>query len=478
MFISTTQSEPEMNVVENSHYDVVIVGAGPAGLFAAHELADIGLNILIVDMGKDIDQRSCNMSEMQYCKHCSPCDIMCGIGGAGTFSDGTLNLRPDIGGDLIEYTKNVQDAWELIDYVDSLFVNCGASNKVYMPNDSETEQLKKTAASVGARFIEVKQRHIGSDNSQKVISRFKKLLEQKRINFLLNTEVTDIFVENNICKGILTSNNNKITARYTLIAPGRIGGDWVNDLVEKHSIKAQYTGVDIGVRVEVPAIIMNPITKINRDPKFHIYTKKYDDFVRTFCTNEQGFVVKEEYEGFIATNGHSFHSKKSENTNFAFLVHIELTEPIENTIKYARSVAKLATTIGGGKPVLQRIGDLRRGRRSTAKRIDRNPVINTLSEVTPGDISMAMPHRIVMDIIEGLESLNKIIPGVASDSTLLYAPEVKFYSMKLCVNEQMETSIDNLFAAGDGTGLSRDIVNAAATGILAGRGILNYENPV
>ncbi|MDD4498205.1 MAG: FAD-dependent oxidoreductase, partial [Methanosarcinaceae archaeon] len=258
--------------------------------------------------------------------------------------------------------------------------------------------------------------------------------------------------------------------------PGRRGCDWVSEMASGHGIAARYGGIDIGVRVEVPAIIMDPVTKINRDPKFHIQTRRYDDFVRTFCTNMRGYVVKEEYEGFIATNGHSMTNIESENTNFAFLVHIELTKPMENTTKYARSIAKLATTIGGGKPVLQRMGDLRRGRRSTRERLAKNLVINTLKDVTPGDISMALPHRIVMDIIEGLETLNEIIPGVASDSTLLYAPEVKFYAMHLQVDRKMETNIKNLFAAGDGAGLSRDIVNAAATGILAARGILEKES--
>ena len=241
-------------------------------------------------------------------------------------------------------------------------------------------------------------------------------------------------------------------------------------------IKAHYAGIDVGVRVEVPALIIDPITSINRDPKFHVYTHRYDDFVRTFCTNERGFVVKEKYDDFIATNGHSMRDEESSNTNFALLVRVELTSPTENTTRYGRSIAKLATTIGGGKSVIQRMGDLRRGRRTTEERLKRNPVQNTLEEVTPGDISMALPHRLVMDIIEGLEVLDKIIPGVASDSTLLYAPEIKFYAMKLAVDRHMETTIKNLFAAGDGAGLSRDIINAAATGVLVAQGIL--EKPV
>lgn len=464
-----------MHTTADDRYDVVIIGSGPAGMFAANELAGHELKTLIIDVGRDIDKRYCPMDSGMECIHCKPCNIMCGVGGAGTFSDGTLNLRPDIGGDLSKFVGSTEEAWELVEYVDRIFLECGAPEKTYCPQAQEVEELKRRAASVGARFIDIKQRHIGSDNAPEVIGNFKSMLDEKRVSFLLDTKVDDLLVENNICKGVRLEDGRRIISRYTLLSPGRVGGEWVNELVSRHSIKAHYAGIDIGVRVEVPAIIMDPITRINRDPKFHIRTPKYDDFVRTFCTNEHGFVVKEEYEGFIATNGHSMKNITSQNTNFAFLVHVELTHPIENTTKYAKSIAKLATTIGGCKPVLQRMGDLRRGRRSTEKRIARNTVINTLKDVTPGDISMAMPHRIVMDIIEGLETLDKIIPGVASDSTLLYAPEVKLYAMEIEVDEHMQTSVRNLFAAGDGAGLSRDIVNAAATGVLAGRGILWTE---
>jgi uncharacterized FAD-dependent dehydrogenase len=343
---------------------------------------------------------------------------------------------------------------------------------MYIPKGEEVELLKRRAAAVGARFIEITQRHMGSDNAPKVIGNFEKDLKDRGVEFLLSTKVDDLIIEDNACMGVVLKDKSEIRSRFTIIAPGRVGATWIDEVVKKHKIGAKYAPIDVGVRVEVPAIVMDPITKINRDPKFHIQTKTYDDFVRTFCTNEHGFVVKEEYEGFIATNGHSMRNQESENTNFAFLVRVELTEPIENTVRYGRSIAKLATTIGGGKPVLQRMGDLRRGRRSTESRIMKNTVVNTLKDVTPGDISMALPHRIVTDIREGLEVLNEIIPGVASDSTLLYAPEVKFYSMQVLVDRNMESSVKNLFAAGDGAGLSRDIVNAAATGVIAARGIL------
>ncbi len=452
-------------------YDVIIVGAGPAGMFAADELAG-RLDTLIIDQGRDIDRRECKMKRRGICTHCDPCDIMCGVGGAGTYSDGTLNLRPDVGGDLAEQTGDAEYAWELVDHVDKVFVRYGAPGQMYIPKGEEVELLKRRAAAVGARFIEITQRHMGSDNAPKVIGNFEKDLKERGVEFLLATKVDDLIIEDNTCAGVVLKDGSQIRSRFTIIAPGRVGATWIDEVVKKHKIGAKYAPIDVGVRVEVPAIVMDPITKINRDPKFHIQTKTYDDFVRTFCTNEHGFVVKEEYEGFIATNGHSMRNQESENTNFAFLVRVELTEPIENTVRYGRSIAKLATTIGGGKPVLQRMGDLRRGRRSTQMRLMKNTVINTLKDVTPGDISMALPHRIVTDIREGLEVLNEIIPGVASDSTLLYAPEVKFYSMQVLVDRNMESSVKNLFAAGDGAGLSRDIVNASATGVIAARGIL------
>ncbi|HDI73244.1 MAG: FAD-dependent oxidoreductase [Candidatus Altiarchaeales archaeon] len=454
-------------------YDVVIIGSGPAGMFAAHELLkEKNIRVLIIDEGKDIKNRKCPMGETIKCAHCTPCNIMCGVGGSGTFSDGTLNLRPDVGGDLTSLTKDERLAWDLIDEVDKTLLKFGTPKRIYGRDKKGVTELKRKAASVGVKFIEIPQRHIGTDRAPRVIERFAEYLRKNGIKFLLQTRVEDVLVKDGVCKGVRLKNGKEIKARYVIIAPGRIGAPWLNKLIDKHKIKAKFGPIDVGVRVEVSSIIMDPVVKINRDPKFHIRTRTYDDFVRTFCMNHEGFVVKENYDGFVGVNGHSRTDKKSNNSNFAFLVRVTLTKPVENTIKYGKSIAKLATTIGGGEPILQRIGDLRRGRRSHRERILQNPVQNTLRDVTPGDISMALPHRIVTDILEGLEKLNEVIPGVASDSTLLYAPEIKFYATQVSVDKNMETSVKNLFAAGDGAGLSRDIVNAAATGILAGRGIL------
>jgi uncharacterized FAD-dependent dehydrogenase len=453
-------------------HDVVIVGAGPAGMFAAHALAE-KKKVLIIEWGKDVSERICTSTQMKQCTKCKPCNIMCGVGGAGTFSDGTLNLRPDIGGDLQQLTGDKDYAWLLVKKVDDVFLKYGTPGVLYEPTRDQFEAWSRKAASAGAKFISIPQRHIGSDHSPELISKFRDDLKSKGVEFLVDTLVDDLIVENGECKGVRTGKGEEIFAKDTLIAPGRVGADWINTLVARHKLKAKFGPIDIGVRVEVPAIVMDPITRVNRDPKFHIFTRMYDDFVRTFCTNAEGFVVEERYDGFVGVNGHSKKDKKSENTNFALLARIHLTEPVENTTVYGRSIAKLATTIGGGRPIVQRMGDLRRGRRTTSSALAKNIVVHTLSDVTPGDISMALPHRIVVDILEALDVLDKIIPGLTSDSTLIYAPEAKFYAMELQVNKRLETNIKHLFAAGDGVGLSRDIVNASATGILAAQGILS-----
>ena len=472
------------------HWDVIIIGAGPAGMFTANALIEeMGdLKILIIDRGKAVGDRSCKALETGVCIQCPVCGIMCGEGGAGTFSDGTLNLRYDIGGDLTEYTGSRDRARSLVELVDDVFVRFGAPSLSNQVGKDKIAELELRAASMGARFINIPQRHIGSDMAPQVIKKFTDHLRLKGVAFLLETEVDDLLVENGICEGVKLKepdddnrdddnnnndrNNKNLYSRFVLSCPGRVGIRWVEEIFQKHDIKATFGPIDVGVRVEVPAIIMDEVISINRDPKFHIRTNRYDDFVRTFCTNSHGFVVKEKYDEFVGVNGHSHKERDSANTNFAFLVRVDLTEPLDSTCEYGRSIAKLATTIGGGNPIVQRIGDLKRGRRTTRSRLERNHVINTLESVTPGDISMALPHRIVMNIIEGLDKLDEIIPGVMSDSTLLYTPEIKFYSMKIKVDEGMETSIGNLFAAGDGMGLSGDIVNASATGILAASGIM------
>jgi len=446
----------------------VIIGAGPAGLFAAYELVDkTSLNVLVVDKGKDINQRQCpSASEIRRCVKCKPCNILCGLGGAGGLSDGKLNLKPDIGGNLTEFVS-AQEANDLVKKIDNIFLEHGASKKIYGENSAELEKL---AAAQGIRFIPIPQRHIGSDNLPAVITSIKKYLEKKGVKFLLDTEAQKIGSKGNYFELMLEK--EKVETKFVLAATGRFGADWLSAEAERLGIKTRFAPIDIGMRIEVPAVVMEHVVEYAWDPKFHIHTKTYDDFVRTFCTCPNGFVVMEDYGEYVGVNGHSSSSVKSENTNFALLTNVKLTEPVENTTEYGTSIAKLATTIGGRMPIIQRLGDLRNGRRSTKARIDKSYVKPTLKHATPGDVSMAMPHRIVTDILEGLDKLDKVIPGVSSDSTLLYAPEIKFYSMRFLVNKNLETNVTNLFVAGDGAGLSRGIVASAATGMIAARGIM------
>lgn len=452
--------------------DVLIIGAGPAGLFAANELAG-KLEVIIVDKGRGLDRRRCDALSNGSCIKCFPCNITGGLGGAGGLSDGKLNLRPDIGGNLEEFVSN-DEAWNIINKIDKTFLKHGAPEEIYSPDNDKISPILKKAAATGINFIPIVQRHMGSDRTPPIINSLKDELEDKGVHFMLETEVLDIIVNEKL-KGAKLKNKNdtfEIQCNYLIAAPGRIGANWLSNQTHKLGIPVKHNPVDVGVRVELPQIVMDEITTINWDPKFHIITKTYDDFVRTFCVCNHGFVVEEVYDNFMGVNGHSMRDKLSDNTNFAFLVRVELTEPIENTSDYALTIATITNNLGGGKPILQRLGDLKKGRRSTWRRLEKSNIIPTFDCVTPGDIAMALPHRVVVDIIEGLEALDKVMPGVASDSTLLYAPEIKLYAMRLEMDKNMKTRIEGLYAVGDGAGVSRGIVGAAATGIIAARDII------
>ncbi len=449
--------------------DIAIIGSGPAGLFAAYELVkNTNYKITIIECGKEPLKRKCLTEETAVCQKCSPCNVLCGVGGAGILSAGRLNLRPDIGGNLEEFVSK-KEANELVTYIDSIFLGFGAPKHVYGENEENIE-LKRKAASAGVKFIPIKQRFIGTNKSPKLVDNFMKHLQRKGVNFLLGRKAETIKKEGNLFK--VKVSKETITSKYLIVCPGRYGANWLAKQAKKLGLPVKYAPIDVGVRVEVPSIILEEIIKVNIDPKFHIYTKTYDDFTRTFCVNHKGFVVKEVYEDLVLVNGHAYTDKTSNTTNFAFLVRITLTEPTENTTDYGRKIAKVANILGGGKPILQKMGDLERGRRSTWKRIKEATTKPTLLDVTPGDLAMILPHRILTDIMEGLEKLSKVIPGVTEDSTLLYAPEIKFSANRIITDKNLETPIENLFVAGDGAGVSRGIVIAAATGIIAARGII------
>ncbi len=451
---------------------VVIVGGGVAGLFAAYELTKSAedIKVTIVEMGDSVARRRCPLESYKMCTHCKPCNIMSGVGGAGLFSSGLLNLHPKVGGNLVEFVDSEEEAWNLVKYVDGVFVKCRAPENVFKPDEKKVEELERKAASAGITFVPIVQRLIGTENAKSVIGCLEDKLKEKGVRFMLRTRVE------RVSKGsLLLSSGETLEYDYCILAPGRSGMRWLAEQMNLLGVNTRYMPVDIGVRVEVPATIMDPICSVQRDPKFHIYTPTFDDFVRTFCVNHHGYVVMEAYDDHVGVNGHSVLTNPSPNTNFAVLDRIELTEPLEDSTAYGSSIARQITILGGGKPILQKLGDLRRGRRSTWSRIRRGAVTPTLSNVTPGDISMGLPHRILTSIIEGIEMLDAVIPGIASDSTLIYAPEIKYSAKRVITNENLETQIENIFVAGDGAGVSRGIVGAAVTGVLAARGILKKE---
>ena len=428
------------------------------------------MDLEIIDKGDRVEDRKCPLiRNYRMCAHCDVCAILSGVGGAGTFSSGLLNLSPEIGGNLSALAGSKQKADDLIDKIDSIFVNHGSPKKKYRPDDKKIEEIKQKARSVGVKFIPITQRHIGTENAPRVIKSIQDELESKEnIHLSLKTEVESVKKNE-----IVLKNEEKKLFDFLLLAPGRSGMVWLTEQMSNLNIETKYEPISIGVRVEVPSRVMDSVCNFERDPKFHIYPKTYDDFVRTFCVNHEGFVVQERYpDDSVATNGHSFETEKSENSNFALLVQISLTEPLEDTTAYGKSIAYNCGTLGGGKPLLQRLGDIHEGRRSNWDRINNNSVQPTLKNVTPGDISMALPHRIFVDIMEAIGKMDSILPGLNSSSTLLYAPEIKYSAKRVITNNFLETSVPNIFVAGDGAGLTRGIVAAALTGLIAAEGIL------
>jgi len=437
---------------------VIVIGLGPAGMFACKELIDNDYKVIAIEKGKAPKERSKK-------------DLLFGVGGAGLYSDGKLNFNPFIGGDLTEFLP-LEDANKLIDNVHDIFRHYGMNNGYVNQNKEKLQELKENAIKNGIRFIEIKQKHIGSDYLPGIMNNMLQNMLDKGLELHLETEVQDFILENGKIKGIKTSNGDFFADSF-VVAVGRFGSQWLNKVAKNLDLETNFLPVDIGVRVETSHNITKNITNVEYCPKFHIYTKTYDDFVRTFCTNPQGFVVSESYDKFINVNGHALRDIKSENTNFAFLVKIKLTEPQEDSNSYAQYIGKLANFLGSGKPILQRLGDLKAGRRTTWSKLEKNLVQPTLKDVVPGDISLLLPHRLVTDIVEGLEELDKLMPGINSNYTLLYAQEIKLSAMRVkCHKDLQSTKYANLYFAGDGAGLSGDIVNAACTGILASRSIL------
>ena len=434
--------------------DVAIIGAGPAGLFAAYELItnNKNLKVVLVDRGKKALKRSCPMAK------------------AGTFSDGKLNFIPKLGkSDLFKYMSE-SEAYKLIDDTEEIFTKFGMDSDVYPSNMDEALKLKKQVTINGGRLLLIKQKHLGSDKLPKYIEDFSNYLEEKGVELKENFDVLDIVKEKDSYK--LVSKKEEIIAQKVIIAPGRTGAKWIQEIADKYKIPYLSQSIEIGVRVEVRKDILEDFCNIIYDPTIFIKTDTHNDEIRTFCTNPGGFVTKENYYGYICVNGHSLKEIKSNNSNFAFISKVTLTEPVTNTREYGESIARIANVLGDGKPIIQRLKDLRKGRRSTWSKIDKGYTEPTLKDCVAGDLSLVLPHRIVTNILEGLEKLDKIIPGVNNDDTLLYGPEIKFFSNEIETNNKFKLENEDIYFIGDGSGKAGNIVTAAATGLVAARDIL------
>lgn len=464
-------------------FDVILVGAGPAGYFAAYELTKLSpdLKIALVDGGNPIEKRRCPVLEhkLQKCplnpkgySECYPaCSITNGFGGAGAYSDGKFNITTEFGGWLTDYMD--EDALlDVINYVDRINLDYGATEKITDPNTPIVKQIERRAMAAGLKLLRSKVRHLGTEENLKILTRISRYLEQ-HITMLFGTKVRDIIVEEGEVRGVIMEDGHTLEASYVSLSVGREGSKWLSEVLEKRDVKMSQTQVDIGVRVECPNLVMEEINDNLYEGKF-LYQTKSGNTVRTFCSNPGGHVVVENYEGVVNVNGHSYSDSRlsSRNTNFALLVSHHFSEPFKAPNEYAKKVSSLANQLACGGVIVQRFGDIRLARRSTEKRIREGFVKPTLAEAVPGDLTLCMPQKTMEAIIEMIEVLDKVTPGIATEHTLLYGVEAKYYSAHPDIFNTFEVkTIKNLYVGGDGAGLTRGLAQAGASGVLIARDI-------
>ncbi len=460
--------------------DILIVGAGPAGIFTALELVKSGSkkSILIVEKGAAIEKRSCPKSKTKTCVNCKPyCHITTGFSGAGAFSDGKLSLSCEVGGNLPELIGE-DLAQETIEYTDKIYLEFGADPHIEgISNPEEVKEIRKRAIQAGLRLVDCPIRHLGTEKAQDIYYSIEQYLLNNGVEMMFGYECTDLILEGDICKGaVIKSADGKteetVNAQRVIVATGRRGAEWLEKLCAEHNIAHEPGTVDIGVRVEVRNEVMEKVNEVLYESKLIGYPKPFKNKVRTFCQNPGGFVSQENYDNDLAVvNGHSYKELKSNNTNLAILVSHNFKVPFNQPIAYAQKVGELANMLANGHILVQRYGDIVDGKRTWQKELSQSNLKPTLPDAVAGDITAAIPYRAMTNIINFIEALDKVVPGFASTETLLYAPELKFYSNRVKMDEHFNTSIKGLHCLGDSSGWTRGLMMASVMGVLMGKEI-------
>ena len=463
-------------------YDLIIVGAGPAGIFTALEMLRHGSKqkILLIEKGKPVEKRHCPKAEVGHCVNCAGgCNITTGFSGAGAFSDGKLSLSYEVGGDLPDLI-GAETAQELIDYTDKIYLEFGADPHIEgIGNSDEIKEIRKNAIKAGLKLVDCPIRHLGTEKAQKLYLDIQIWLREHGVDMLFGASCENIILDGSVCRGVIVhegSSEREIRASRVVIATGRRGADWLEKICAEHNIAHKPGTVDIGVRVECRNEVMEKVNRVLYESKLIGYPRPWKNKVRTFCQNPGGFVAQENYDNDLAVvNGHSYKDNKSDNTNLAILVSHNFTEPFNQPIAYAQKVGELTNMLGAGHILVQRYGDILDGKRTWAKELAFANVKPTLKDAVPGDITAAMPYRAMTNIIEFIRMLDMVVPGFASTETLLYSPELKFYSNKVRMDQSLNTNIGNLHCLGDSSGWTRGLMMASVMGVLMGRKIIESE---
>lgn len=460
--------------------DVVIVGTGPAGIFTALEMLKLGSKkkIIMVEKGSAIENRKCPKNKTKKCVNCNPCNITTGFSGAGAFSDGKLSLSYEVGGDLPDLIGHAF-AQELIDYTDKIYLEFGADEKVEGINQGEkVKEIRKRAIQSGLKLVDCPIRHLGTEKAQQIYGDIENFLRERDVEILFGYSCEDIILQDGQCVGVRVhktvgnSETLEIFGEDVVIATGRRGADWLEKICAKYDITHKPGTVDIGVRVEVRNEIMEDVNNVLYESKLIGYPKPFKNKVRTFCQNPGGFVSQENYDNNLAVvNGHSYKELKSNNTNLAILCSHNFTEPFNQPIEYARKVGELTNMLASGQILVQRYGDILDGKRTWAKELERSNVKPSLPDAVAGDITAAMPYRAMMNIINFIQAVDHVVPGFASTETLLYSPELKFYSNKVKMDENLNTNVAHLYCLGDSSGWTRGLMMASVMGVLMGRNL-------